>query len=200
MRNLPSTASRPAFPAGRPDDGAPRRQTGRKRGFTLLEMLVVILIIVILIAIAFSTFASVRLQAWRAKSRDLARQIAHAWNQRLLVYREFPQAAIDLQDAQTDEPRDFAYSDPYHLAILNTNRTVGNLFIELKNLERDSRGLRDKWGDLYKVRLDTDYNGLVQHPFSNIQVRASVIVWSDRFGNPSGPQYTVKTEDDIVAW
>jgi hypothetical protein len=149
-------------------------------------MLAVILIIGVMMAIAFGAFTSVREQAWRARSRDLARQLAHAWNQYLLVNRAFPPSVPDT-------------ATPEHLRILNTNQTPGNLFLELKRNE-SQEGLKDKWGALYHVRLDTDYNGMVDHPFSNVHVRASVIVWSDRFGNPSGPQYTKKTEDDIVVW
>jgi len=165
------------------NDGRTRARAGR--GFTLIELLAVILIIGILISIAFGAFAGVRQQAWRAKSRDLARQLSHAWNQHLLANREFPQGVP-------------LYSDAVHLAMLNAGRTNGTYFLDLKKEER-ANGLKDKWGALYKVELDTDYDGLVTHPFSNVQVRASVIVWSERFG-PNGPQANDKPEDDMVVW
>lgn len=175
--------------------------TGRGRtAFTLIEMLAVILIISILIAIAFGVFAGVRQQAWRAKSRDLARQIAHAWTQRLLTEREFPAAAITAQGGALGGALGILQSNAEHLDLLNAGQTNGTYFLELKVDERRD-GLKDKWGTLFNVRLDTDYDGLVKHPFdSSIELRTSVVVWSDRFGNPSGPQYTTKPDDDIVVW
>jgi type II secretory pathway pseudopilin PulG len=156
----------------------------------MVVLLAVIAIIGILMAIALGAFTGVREQAWRTRSRTLARQLAQAWNQHLLYYREFPANVPEESNAD-------------HLRILNTGRTNGTYFLDVKRAEWGT-GLRDKWGDYFKVELDTDYDGTVSHPFSNENVRASVIVWSERFGPPGGtpprPQATAKTEDDIVVW
>ena len=60
------------------------RKLARRAGFTLVELLIVILVISILIAVGFGAFQQARNTAWKQKSRDSARQIATAWNLRLL--------------------------------------------------------------------------------------------------------------------
>lgn len=59
-------------------------------GFTLVEMLVVIIVIGILMALLFPTLTMVRERAWDASGRDLCYQTTAAWNSLLIDNRRFP--------------------------------------------------------------------------------------------------------------
>lgn len=63
---------------------------GTRGGFTLIEMVAVILIIGLLVGVVSSGLNSARENAWRTRARDTARQLVDAWNLYLLDNREFP--------------------------------------------------------------------------------------------------------------
>lgn len=66
------------------------RKTDGRAGFTLVEMVAVIVIIGILIGVVSTGLNSARENVWRTRARDTARQLVDAWNLFLLDYRGFP--------------------------------------------------------------------------------------------------------------
>lgn len=67
-----------------------RTKFDSRGGFTLVEMIAVILIMAILIGVVITGLNSARENAWRTRARDSARQLVDAWNLYLLDNRSFP--------------------------------------------------------------------------------------------------------------
>jgi prepilin-type N-terminal cleavage/methylation domain-containing protein len=162
----------------------------RNSGFTLIELLVVITIISILVVASIGIYNQAQIAAWKQKSRDTARQLAVAWNARLMEEHTFPVAALTATSVAK-------YTDPNSL----TFETTTNNMVPLtssgsldQNAEQRQKGMRDKWGRTFLVRLDTDYDGIVTHPVDLTSVHANVIAWS--LGpNPSNP-----SNSWVVVW
>ncbi len=149
------------------------RKPARSAGFTLVELLIVILVISILIAVGFGAFQQARNTAWKQKARDSARQIATAWNLRLLEDRAFPAAASFTNATGTADEIGFETTTA-NMGVLN----AGRIYLE-QSADQRSSGMRDKWLQYFHVRLDTDYDGSIKSPYDNTTaIRANVIVWS----------------------
>ena len=62
----------------------------RKSGFTLVEMIAVLLILAILSAALTAGLGTARNKAWRAKARETCRNVCEAWNLYLVDMHKFP--------------------------------------------------------------------------------------------------------------
>jgi prepilin-type N-terminal cleavage/methylation domain-containing protein len=160
-------------------DGAGTADAARA-GFTLVEVLVVLLIMAILISATFSGLGVARQMAWRTRARDTARQLVQAWNLYLNDYREFPEA----RKFANARPEGGYETSPANIELLNAER----VYIEMSEADRDA-GLRDKWGRRLGFNLDFDYDGIVANPAPEVfekaravqdseQVKATAIAWS----------------------
>jgi len=169
-------------------------------GFTLTEMLVVILIIGILIGFLMPALTKMRQYAWRARARDSVHQVVAAWKTYLNDYRKFPDGTVIIE------------MDTNAVGILGTRGRKQNeryLYMEFRTAEQ-TNGFRDPWGELYQVALDNGmgglerdstgpYDGIVTPPHAPGGVGKSVAVWSKGFNNglegrPDDPA------DDITSW
>lgn len=185
------------------DEGCPRRPAASSRAaFTLVEMLAVLLIISVLASVALGAYWKARDTAWREKTRDTARQLAIAWNMRLVDDAKFPDAkSFDLTASvvtdsgtvpasATDSPGDpnalatFA-TTPLNMALVcvASNNTQSRIYFEQNAAQRASilngGGLKDHWNNFFYVRLDKHYDGKIPNPTnSTTSIRANVIVWS----------------------
>ena len=167
------------------------RLTSLRAGFTLVEMLTVILIIGILAAACLGIFQQARTTAWKQKARDTARQIATAWNVRLMDDHAFP--AISLFQS---------YGTPYagafpttaaNMSTLNSN-AANRIYLE-QNASQHLSGMTDKWGNYYYVRLDVTYSGTVLNPIDNTTlINGNVVVWS------LGPSPANPSSSFCIAW
>jgi prepilin-type N-terminal cleavage/methylation domain-containing protein len=167
---------------------APAR-AGRRRGFTLVELLAVLMIMALLAASVVGGLHEARINAWRTKARDTARQIVHAWNLYLLDMREFPPEKAFRDGEAAGGTRGYP-STADNLAILNASRT----YLELRDKaggaenpeeELTGEGLRDRWGRHFYFALDFDYDGQLVNPApeavgdgKSATVNGNVIAWS----------------------
>lgn len=145
-------------------------------GFTLIEMLAVILIIAILATIGLGLYQQARNAAWKQKARDSARQIATAWNLRLIEDHAFPATTAFVADPvyNTDAPQSITFeTGTNNMMVLNSTK----IYLE-QNADQRKYGMKDKWGQSFHVRLDMNFDGVVTSPLDNTPIHANVVVWS----------------------
>ena len=165
----------------------------RKSGFTLIEMIAVLLILSILTAALTAGLGTARNKAWRAKARETCRNICEAWNMYLLDMRKFPKLDKNGQELEADSKNMECLVDP---AKNRLNRT----YLEMDEKEKEV-GFKDHWDRPIFFSLDTDYDGQVVNPHPNVReppvekAKATSIAWS--LGDPKR-----KNRDDnpIVVW
>ena len=165
----------------------------RNSGFTLIEMVAVLLILAILAAALTAGLASARNKAWRTQARETCRELCTAWNAYLLDVRKFPKDLGNANDLEAKYEKLKFIVDP------DENR-FQRIYMEISEKERDT-GLLDHWGRLIRFSLDTDYDGEVDNPYPNAfeppisKAKATSIAWSD--GDPRREQ---RDDNPIVIW
>jgi general secretion pathway protein G len=146
------------------------------KGFTLVEMLVVIAIIGILMALLFPAFTTVMKKAKITKSKAEISQIELAWKQYLIDYKQFP----DTMEGES-------LMDENAIEILAGNNRRQTTYMELDPDEP----YQDPWQNTYNVSLSTS---IPQDAYYGADVYKQVLVWS------YGPDETENTKDDIKNW
>ena len=197
-------------------------------GFTLIELLVVIAIIAILMALLFPAFTVVQEQAKRTQAKNDIAQIVTAVN---AFYTEYGQYPCDAQTGNdgTDFFADDDNANNTLFDILRGDPTNGNVqtynpkaiaFFQptiAKDLANPRSGiggngrLYDPWGSCYRVRMDNNYSGAVENPYSGnagfSPIRLGVIAWS--FGKDlngaktaieGGDKKMGTCNDDVISW
>lgn len=159
-------------------------KTNAKSGFTLIEMIAVLLIIALVAAASTAGLSKAKDKAWRTQARELCRQLNEAWNAYLVDERKFPS---ELGAAKGLEAK---YNNIKYLAGANESDKV---YIELTDKEKGAGsdgGLRDHWNGMIYFSLDADYDGKVDNPAPEARavddddkaalaaVTASAISWS----------------------
>lgn len=162
----------------------------RRRGFTLVEVLTALLIVSIMITLAIGAFIRARNNAWRERARETARQLATAWNLRLVDDGRFPDPATAPFDtsvtppaAATADPNSLTFATTaLNMAFVSETNYCGNLqyhvYFEQTKAQRRAAyeaggqdlGLRDHWNGYFFVRLDVanggsgNYDGVIKNP------------------------------------
>jgi len=159
-----------------------------KRGFTLIEMLLVIVIIAILVALLFPAIKQALLRAEIAKAKTTVLSIATAFKAFNSQYGYWPNGADDLSSPQ-DLKTDYLTS------------TYGNslniTFLDYSSKDVDSSNhILDPWKKPYKIALDTKYINSVATNCSGSSstISGGVAVWS------LGPDGSCGTSDDVTSW
>ncbi|MDA3797586.1 MAG: prepilin-type N-terminal cleavage/methylation domain-containing protein [Kiritimatiellae bacterium] len=139
-----------------------------KKGFTLVEMLVVIAIIGILMALLFPAFTSVVKKAKVTKAKTEVAQIEQAWKQFLMDYKEFPPSISGQVEGMSSDVVKHLTGDN---DIVNIRKTM---YMELDPDEI----YKDPWGRAYNIQLDVSVPQ--PHPWANdvAEINKQVLVWS----------------------
>ncbi len=199
-----------------------------RSGFTLIELLVVITVIAILMALLFPAFKGVQDQAKRTQAKNDVTQVVTAINAFYTEYGQYP------CDAQTgaDGADFFAADDDQNkntFDILRGDPGNGNVqaynpkaipFMQptiAKDLGNPRSGiggngrLYDPWGSCYRLRMDNNYSGAVENPYSSNAgfdpIQQGIIAWSigqDLGGAQNatggGDKKAGPFDDDVISW
>jgi type II secretory pathway pseudopilin PulG len=135
------------------------------RGFTLLELLLVVSLMMVLLGLLIPAFFKVRNEARKKQAQTEARIIGHAISAYKLQERRLPAPESHLSGGQ-----DRAYGDTSDTgATAGGNAQVLNLLLEVKPPVLDVNRVRldaggnavNPWGRQYRISLDLNYNGEV---------------------------------------
>jgi prepilin-type N-terminal cleavage/methylation domain-containing protein len=172
----------------------------RNSGFTLVEMIAVLLILAVLSAALTAGLGTARNKAWRAQARETCRNVSGAWNLYLVDMHKFP------FDKGGGQKLAASYANLESLVNPDKNR-LKRTYLEMDEKEKEE-GFRDHWIDpstkerqLLHFSLDTDYDGQVVNPYPNIRdpaidkVNATSIAWSD-----GDPKRAKRDDNPIVVW
>lgn len=162
-----------------------------RRGYTLVEMLVVIGIIGLLSITLLSSFSYLKTTAWQTHAQSQATQIATALSVHLQTKRSWPDELL----GKTEFDADACYAlQKYKIADVTTWKANGD-----KNEDSPDRyGLLDPWGAAImrknplssendvkrhrlQYRLDINLDGVVdasEGAPKNVPVRCSALVWT----------------------
>ena len=181
-----------------------------KQGFTLIEMVAVLLILALLAAVVTGGLSKARERAWRTQARETCRQLTQAWNVYLVDERKFPAELGNAKEVKAEYEK---------IKFLADGTSAKRVYLELTEKEKEDTkkggGLRDHWGSdswgnsgqLLLFSLDMDYDGVVENPHPEAfvdpgenekkfeKVRATSIAWSE--GNP---RKASRPDNPIVVW
>jgi prepilin-type N-terminal cleavage/methylation domain-containing protein len=151
------------------------------KGFTLVELLVVITIIAILAGLAFPAITGALEAAKKAEATAMCTQLKTAFTSYLNEYGAWPSGWTGDQELNTGE----ATTINILVGEDNTNNPRQTVYMEFAtdtyvdpNREDPSLGINDPWNNPYYITVDADYDNRVESP-DNKNIRTSVIVWSN---------------------
>ena len=182
-----------------------------QQGFTLMEMLVVLVIVGILMGVAASGYGTLRDKARMTNATATAKGLSEAWTLYLQANGRYPKLSglakegnWYLTDAKfIDWKR--SSNPPFHYDI--SYEEEGRLSKE------GGRGFVDPWGRFFRFQLDsglqdgTGIKGILTHPDGSTPLTTTVLVWSygrdgqkGRAGKWPNMEKGEAPADDIVVW
>ena len=173
----------------------------RKSGFTLIEMIAVLLILAMLAAALTAGLSNARNKAWRTQARETCRELCTAWNAYLLDCRKFPDNIRNNGKELDAEYENLKWIvSPEWMEKEERKKHSGRIYLELSESEKNN-GLIDHWGQTMKFSLDTDYDGQVDNPYPAVfeppvsKAKATSIAWSN-----GDPRRANRDDNPIVIW
>ncbi len=204
------------------------KKRAARDAFTLIELLVVITIIAILMGLLFPAFKGVQDQAKRTQAKNDITQVVTALNAFYTEYGKYPcdaQTGADAQDFFTadddtnNKTFDILRGDPANGWVQTYNPKAIAFMQPLiaKDLGKPRSGiggngrLYDPWGNVYRLRIDNNYNGMLENPYSTNAgfnpIQQGVLAWSigkdadgAKNGSGGGDKKTGTFDDDVISW
>ena len=171
----------------------------RKSGFTLVEMLAVLVIIALLAAALTFGLSRARNSAWRHKALETCTQLCTAWDTYLLDVHKFPFTISSNGKKFSADYENLKWIvSPEWLSKEEQKRHTGKIYLEISKEEKE-KGLKDPWGNPIWFSLDMDYDGEVENPYPNAfdppvaKAKGNVIAWSD-----GDPKYAKRDDNPII--
>lgn len=147
-----------------------KRSDGTRAGFTLVELLVVILIIAVLLSLIFPAIGALRRAAMIRKAAAHGTQIANALKDYRTVYGKWPAQIQGTQDNTYD-------TDVEQVPIITalTNNPRGTAFLEIPEGVMSNGCYLDPWRVPFVIAMDENGDG-------NVTINATITSPSDSLG------------------
>ena len=178
---------------------ASSRKAASSAGFTMVEMIAVVLILSLLMGVSSAAISGARRTAYRTHSLDTVRQLVSAWQTYLMDQGKFPD-----RSKFHDKAGDIFVASPYNIgALLNTqyfnnkkgefdiSKPVPNSIVYFETSEKEversgssgnysynGTGIIDRWKNQIYFTLDFDLEGTVENPVTGKKVTGSALAMS----------------------
>lgn len=186
------------------------------RGFTLVELLIVMGIIVVLLGLAFPVFQGVQDRARKVQAKSDVIQIVTAVNAFYTEYGRYP--TDQTTDAAATHGAGFTSSKSIFDELRAKTSTLNTRQIVFISPPEDTsqpgpKGkigsdgqFHDPWTSAYAFRIDADYDNQVANPYTAntgagpTNIRQGIIAWSVGKDNLLGKSGAFTNSDDVISW
>lgn len=187
----------------------------RRRGYSLIELLVVISIIAILASIAFSATRAVLAHAYKVETKSQLVALEVAVQSYLTEYNRLPGSGTSDETLRLNQGTDVLKQLLGEASGTNQVNRAGVSFLQVKMARSGKSGLLehgdgylslvDHWGNPLFLVLDSDLDGRISNPDrinedSRVSSAGPSMLRTRAAAFSAGPDGKSGTHDDIVSW